>query len=381
MSDEVTQPAAPPINEDVVEKLMLVIGRVFEDISPTVWDTRGWDIAKLEKDRWMNDASAQELAHAFQRTLEKERLANTRNWQVYRSNGGRHKALKSDGTAVPTDIEEEDLEAETTLKTSQNQDFVTGGNMSGEQIILHTTYGKVITDVEHILSFRLFQQDVLRYTKMVYPSRYKKLHEKNVAKWLEKVSFSSTDSHDDSLPINLFSHLFPNFLELAETEEPRFERALSQKHNAVRIGNDIFFTMATLIEWLRKAAPDHRFSRGEIKTFLRELYGLRFTDSTRLLNYRVQRVTLNATDSGYVEPKPEPEPEATTLPPINTGTGTNNPQEIQHDSGSGKDDPTHQGHHDTRGTGTSPPEHAHHVVLEDNRSGSEGTPSDEALPF
>lgn len=381
MSEETALPQqVPELNEKHVESLMFLVERVLGETSPSLWDTRGWDLALLDKNRWAADLPNQALSEAFNRCLEKERITNTRNWRVYKQNGGRHKGLDTTGQPLPTDLEEEDLEAETKLKSSQNQDFVTGGTMSGDQIILHTLYGQVITNVEHILSFRLFQQDVLRYTKTVYPSRFKKLHERNVTKWLEAVTFASEDTKDDdSLPVNLFRNLFPGFIEMAETEPERQERALRQKAYPILENNELLFTMATLIEWLRKNDPDHRFKRGELKTFLKESYGTRFTDTVRKFNLRCCRVILTDGDVGFVPPAPKPTTD--TVSTENTEHSETDQQEVQHDSGSGEDDPAHHGHHEPREPRLPPPEYDDPVVLQNNRGGSEGTPESEALPF
>lgn len=381
MSDESApqQDTSPELNERHVETLMLLVDRVFADTSPSLWDTRGWDLAKIERDRWAKDATGAELAAGFNRSLEKERRANTRNWLVYKSNGGKWNGFNEVGAPLPSEAEAEDLEAEGKFKTSQNQDFVTGGMMSGDQIILHTAYGKVITSVDHILSFKLFQQDVLRYTKFVYPGRYRKLHERNVSNWLERIAFASEDAlDDDSLPSNLFQSLLPNFLELAETEPERFERAMRQKQFPIKENNEVIFTMATILEWLRKSDPDHRFKRGELKTFFKEIYGTRFTDSLRRFNLRCCRIILAPDEPGFVEPT---EPTPVTLPPANGEDSAGDQQEVLNDSGSGENNTTDLGYREPSEPGLPAAEHDDNVVQPNDGTGSGGTPASEALPF
>lgn len=338
---------------------------ILKDLSPHLWDTRGLDALLLFNIRWQIDLPREDVEAALAEAITEESVANTARYQQYVASGGRYQPGGIDPeTGLPT--------VKDNAPGSQAGGFVTGGRITGDQVILETQFGTVNTTTERILTFRLFQQDVLRSTCQLYESVYKKNHELNVKFWLPLLARVEKREDDDTLPINIFRHYVEEWFENAETEPERFESAIRNKNNVIlRDGKEYVFSLDTIMNWLKIVDKERKWKKSEIKIYFQTIYGDRFDNDKRVFNCRVFSVmsTRPNLPPGRVIVSNPPAP----LP---------HKEEVQHDSGSGEDDTTDLGRPSAPQTGSEPARDPDPVVQQSDGGGSQGpSAGEDDLPF
>ena len=327
---------------------------ILRDIPPEVWDRRGWDALIIFNVRFKLELPNEDLVETFQAAISEEYQANTGRYQAYVASGGRYKLTNDPITGAPIVNE---------VPSAQVGDFVTGGRMVGDQIILFTEYGTVHTTTDRILTFRLFQADVLRATGKIYSSAFKRLHEQNLQQWLPQLSRAEKPADDDTSPMNILSAYMEEFLMYAETEVERFEGAIRNKSKAIlRDEKEYQFSSDALMTWLKNIDKERKWTKSQVKIYLQHIYGERFSTDKRAYNCRVLAIMLE---------RPDVPAHASLVSPA-TPTTPANSAEVQHDSGSGQDDAVDPGRPGPTQTGGEPARDSDPVVLEGNRTGGEG---------
>jgi hypothetical protein len=329
---------------------------ILRDIPPEVWDRRGWDALIIFNVRFQLGLPNEDLVETFQAAVIEEYQANTGRYQAYAASGGRYKLTKDPITGESI-VDE--------VPPAQAGDFVNGGRMVGDQIIAHTQYGTVNTTTDRILTFRLFQADVLRSTGQLYSSLHKKLHEQNLTRWLPQLSRVEKPADDDTSPINIIKNYMEEFLMYAETEFDRFEGSIKNKTKPIlRDGKEYMFSHDALMTWLKNIDKERKWTKSQVKIYLQHIYGERFSSDKRAYNCRVLAIMLE---------RPEL-PAHASLVPAATPAVPADPGEVQHDSGSGKDDAADTGRDRSAEAGSEPPRDSDPVVLQSDRPGGEGPP-------
>ena len=337
---------------------------VLRDLSPHLWDKRGLDALLLHNIRWNLKLQLEDVEKVLAEAIAEEASANTTRYKQYVNSGGRF-VISSDPITGEQGIVDN-------APGSQNMGFVTGGRITGDQVILETEYGTVNTTTERLLTFRLFQQDVLRSTCQLYESRYKKQHELFVKGWLPLLARAEKREDDDTLPLNIFRNYIEEWFENADTEPERFESAIKRKQNVIlKEGKEYLFSLDALMNFLKVVDKERKWKKSEIKIYLQTIYGDRFDNDKRIFGARVFSVM-------------------STRPNLPTGrVFVHNPAatvpdqtEVQHDSGSGKDDATDPGRPGPAETGSELARDPDPVVQPSDRDGSQGTSAgQDDLPF
>ena len=285
--------------------LFSAAGDVLKELQPNTWDTVGLDVMKSYVQRWQltekMEAESLTIQDVWRDAILDEKLINSARYKAYVKSGGMYKP----------DVMAPEAEA---TGTAQSSDYVMSGHVWGENISLETVSGTVRTTTERILSFKQFQQDVLRDTLTIYPSSLRKKHETNVAEWVARLVKYEKPEDDVTLPKNMLADYILEYLAEAVSDPTRRERAI-QHGRPVLDGSDYYFQMDAIMSWLKKRDQEYRWKKTEIKLYLQEIYGRRFHANEKL-DRRWRCLCIRT-----------------------AGGGTPKTQ-VLNDSGSGQDDPT-----------------------------------------
>ncbi|HNA25164.1 MAG TPA: hypothetical protein PLI01_00385 [Nitrospira sp.] len=308
----------PPDPETKVnEKLeaLVLVGRIIlEETTPDTWDRRGYDLFRLQVRRMKryDEYSDDALDEVFRKAILLEGEGNTQRFRLYAKNGGQ--VAKAAESTKP--ISE--------APVSSNPGFVAKILADGKNLLITTEYGLVDTTTERILSFTLFQMDVLRDTHFVYPSIFKKRHEQNVAAWFQSVVEVKKTTSD--------AEMFNAFFKTAIVDPLSQEAALTQETRPILRNGVYAFKPNTLLDWARENERYQKLSRPEFVSALTKLYGPDFNSGAYRFKDRCWTVTAAAHDTvmgGTGRDKYDDEGNAKADP------------EVQHDGGGRQDDSTH----------------------------------------
>lgn len=356
------QASEPPKFKPSQEFLRIEALDILRNLPPNTWDKYAADLLLMQRNRWHWDIDTADAHQCVSDAIEQEAEINTARYREYVASGGRVR-MKKDPFGGPDQVE--------ILPVSkQTGGFVMGGRITGDQIILETEVGTVNTSTDRILTFRLFQQDVLRSTCTIYDSRFKKQHEDSVRSWLTHLSRVERREDDDTMPVNILRDYVEEWLQSAETEPMRFETSIRQKHRPIlKDDKEYYFSPDTLAAWLKVVDKERKWKKSEIKIYLQTIYGDRFTTDKRLFDIRTFAI---------MRTRPDVPPPASLVP--KPDQPVDQPQ-VQHDGGSGEDHAADPGHTEPSETGGEPARDPDPVLLESNSDGGEGTPAGEADPF
>ena len=362
---ELLTPEEPPKFKPSQSFLIVEVLEVLRNLTPTTWDLYATDLILIQRVRWNWDLTNAEAIQAFYDGVAEEAKINSARYKQYVASGGKV-IMKKDPFGGPDEVE-------VLPESNQTGGFVTGGRIVGDQIILETEVGTVNTATDRILTFRLFQQDVLRSTGTIYESRFKKQHESSVSDWLTHLSRAEKKEEDDTLPLNILRDYMEEFLSYAETEPARFESAIKNKFKPIlRDGREWQFSPDNITSWLKAVDKERKWKKSEIKIYLQHIYGERFTSEKRAFNCRVFSIMQTKPDvpqnASFIKPAPRTEPADHT--------------EVQHDSGSGQDHTPDPGRTGPAETGSPAAGDSDPVVQQVHSAGDQGpTTFSPDIPF
>lgn len=275
------------MNQSLHQTITWLAERVLVEIPANLWDSRGRDAYNMEMTRWFNEQNQfkdkvsemtegerptpEEIVAIWKECILVHKQANTTQWRQYVKNNGWY-ASGEDTSAQPAE-------------GTQFQDFVTGGEMSGDTIMLDSTFGRITTSTDNILSFMAFQRDVLRATGEVYPKQYRKGHENNVTAWMKLVKRKAREDDEASLQWQL-SRLIDRFLTDHASDPLTHESAIKNGKRAILKRDEFIFTKDTLFAWLKSHDRERRWERGNVLFILKEIYGSGFNPDKRIFNRR-----------------------------------------------------------------------------------------------
>lgn len=343
--------------------LRYVLQEIMRDIPPSRWDKYVYDELQLWNYRMGGQLTSEDMKDMVKEVIKEEAAINSTRYKEYEKNGGEY-VFNEEGEQVRGEA-------------PRNMGFVSGGRLTGDQMVLNTEYGVVNTTTERVLSFRLFQQDVLRSTGALYESKHKLKHEQNLKYWLTVISKVERAEDDDTLPINIFKYYLEEWLLNAEVEPERFESAIRNKTRAfIKDGREYIFSPDALMNWLKVVDKERKWKKSEVKIFLQTIYGPHFDGNKRIFKEKYRVFSIMQTRDYDVPIAGE------------SGDGDANPGEAQdstqilNDSGSGEDHTAPDGHQADSDDGGTITGDSGAVILEDDGGRSEDPPaSTDDVPF